>query len=144
MKRFWNKVERHGTGCWEWTANRHRRGYGRFHACVNPDGSNRQVLSHRFSWELTNGPIPDGMCVLHRCDNPPCVNPDHLFLGTQGDNITDMVSKQRNRSKLSIDQIPTIRSYLSQGCTSLDIALLLGCHPTTISRIATGKSWSHV
>lgn len=87
--RFWNKVDRSGD-CWTWQGSRDRKGYGR--VSVNQ----RPVLAHRFSWTLSHGPIPDGLCVLHKCDNPPCVNPEHLFLGTIADNNRDMVAKGRH------------------------------------------------
>lgn len=96
IDRFWAKVDRGEPGeCWEWSGycNDEAGGHGAFRV------SRAKVdKSHRFSWELHNGPIPVGMCVLHRCDNPPCVNPHHLFLGTQRDNIADMVAKGRNRT----------------------------------------------
>lgn len=87
---FWRGVDKAGD-CWIWTRCRDRRGYGRFSA----KGHRR---AHRFSWALTNGPIPPGMCVLHRCDNPPCVNPAHLFVGTSNDNVADMMAKGRFRN----------------------------------------------
>ncbi len=87
--RFWSKVRQSG-GCWIWTAGLSKSGYGKFAP------SHRQTVgAHRVSYELFNGEIPDGMCVLHRCDNPPCVNPHHLFLGTQVDNVADRNSKNR-------------------------------------------------
>ena len=88
--RFWSKV-RTGTGCWEWTGARARFGHGLVH--VGPGGKLAQT--HRVAWELMVGPVPEGMGVLHRCDNPPCVRPDHLFLGTQQDNVRDMWAKGR-------------------------------------------------
>ena len=95
--RFWEKVDKNGpihptltTPCWIWTAFCNADGYGVFGT-----GAKTLISPHRFSWELHFGPIPDGLWVLHKCDNPPCVNPSHLFLGTQLDNIQDMLSKGR-------------------------------------------------
>jgi hypothetical protein len=78
-------------GCWEWTGALHRNGYGAFKL---RDG--RQMLAHRFAWELANGAVPEGLNVLHQCDNRRCVRPDHLFVGTQRENIRDMVAKGRH------------------------------------------------
>jgi len=88
---FWSKCEPSPT-CWRWTAAQTADGYGQFGV-----GKGRVVGAHRVSWALTNGPIPAGMNVLHRCDNPPCIRPDHLFLGTNADNSADMVRKHRGR-----------------------------------------------
>ncbi|MGW2169160.1 HNH endonuclease signature motif containing protein [Streptomyces sp. NPDC001705] len=87
---FWPKVQWTRDGCWEWGASRHRNGYGQFHL-----PGKRHALAHRASWLLLFGPIPDGLHVLHRCDNRPCVRPDHLFLGTRVDNMQDMAAKGR-------------------------------------------------
>jgi hypothetical protein len=90
-ERFWAKVDRTGD-CWVWLAGKGRGGYGRLsRAGLSP----QYRLAHRHSWELAYGPIPDGLHVCHRCDNPPCVNPAHLFLGTDKDNLDDMRSKGR-------------------------------------------------
>lgn len=103
-ERFWLKVDRSDTnGCWEWTGTKRGYGYGAFAY------QGVTVVASRFSYELHYGPIPDGMLVLHRCDNPACVNPSHLFLGTNKDNTRDMIDKGRqgfggNRTKtLSLD-----------------------------------------
>jgi hypothetical protein len=97
-ERFWSKVNKNGptmphmtTACWAWTATRIQGGYGRL-------GLNRKHhLAHRVAWEMANGSVPAGLDVLHRCDNPPCVNVEHLFLGTQADNTADMIAKGRER-----------------------------------------------
>ena len=96
--RFWDRVQLvHGArklsfpGCWEWQGSRFRNGYGRI--CVR----GKRIGTHRYVWEVERGAIPPGMCVLHRCDNPRCVRPDHLFLGTNSDNTQDMVQKRRHR-----------------------------------------------
>jgi len=91
-ERFWDKVAvaADDEGCWEWTASTNKLGYGWF-------GAHRKThLAHRVSWELNVGPIPEGSHVLHRCDNPPCIRPGHLFLGTDADNMADMVAKRRH------------------------------------------------
>jgi len=89
--RFWAKVQKTAT-CWLWTGTRTRQGYGQFAV-----DKRTRASAHRMAYELTHGPIPEGLDVLHKCDNPPCCNPEHLFLGTHQDNMIDAVHKGRLR-----------------------------------------------
>jgi hypothetical protein len=124
--RFWAKVQK-TDGCWKWIGGTTSFGYGVVEISRNP---RRRTQAHRVSWELHYGPIPDGMDVLHSCDNPPCTRPDHLFLGTALDNQQDAINKKRRplvpdglvtswinqpRKLFSDDQIRQIRElYESQ------------------------------
>lgn len=89
--RFWSRVRKtDGDGCWEWTGTFRTTGYGQFLA------AGQQWIAHRYAWKMANGPIPNGMFVCHKCDNPPCVRVSHLFLGTAADNAADMKAKGRS------------------------------------------------
>lgn len=90
---FWKRVDKspHPKGCWLWTGSKNRQGYG------ETMFRKRHLRANRVAYELANGPIPEGLMVLHSCDNPPCVNPDHLFLGTGTDNMQDCIRKGRTR-----------------------------------------------
>lgn len=107
--RFWEKVEKTEDGCWLWMFSLNKKGYGKYSI------KNGWMFAHRFVWEITYGPIPDGMFVLHECDTPACCRPDHLFLGTHQDNMTDRAAKGRGlgeknqNTKLTDAQVATIR-----------------------------------
>jgi HNH endonuclease len=105
-ERFWAKVKR-GPGCWEWQGYRDRKGYGRI------GGGKDSQLVHRLSWSLHHGD-PGELCVLHHCDNPPCVNPDHLFLGTIQDNNADMIAKGRRRPDVRATHCKRGHEYTSE------------------------------
>lgn len=92
VERFWLKVAQ-AEGCWLWLGAKGRRGYGYLHRGGKTD--RHPIRAHRASWEIHFGAIPAGLWVLHKCDNPPCVNPNHLFLGTRKDNMDDCASKGR-------------------------------------------------
>ena len=93
IERFENKFEKHASGCWLWVAGKYPTGYGMFH--LTPKRGVSPTNAHRASWLLYRGPIPQGKQVCHHCDIHACVNPEHLFLGTQKDNIQDMIAKGR-------------------------------------------------
>jgi hypothetical protein len=131
--------------CIEWTGYRQSNGYGK----VGVDG--RITYAHRLAWERANGPIPDGMWVLHRCDNRGCVNPDHLFIGTRRDNTDDMLAKGRScrgtrqhLAKLTDDAVREIRRLNSEGVSQMELARRYGVHQGTIWPILRRKTWRHV
>lgn len=110
-------------------------------------------LAHRASWTVFKGEIPEGLCVLHKCDNPPCVNPEHLFLGTKKDNAQDRSRKGRNwnckgernpNAKLTPATVVKIRELLSAGLTTRAVAKVFDTDPATIWRIGKGQRWSSV
>lgn len=148
QERFWEKVDRSGE-CWFWTGCINNSGYGQF----SLDGWMQKA--HRIAWILTNGPIPSGTghhgtCVCHRCDNPLCVRPEHLFLGTHDDNMRDKKAKHRQgnqrgmangRRKLSEDQVRDIRA---DPRTQQSIASDYGLGQSQVSRIKRGEHWPRI
>jgi hypothetical protein len=133
------------SGCWLWLGALMPNGYGRF------EMHRFDEYAHRASWILHRGAITDGLYVLHKCDIPSCVNPDHLFLGTQQDNLDDCRMKGRTRrgaqvwnAKLDDDKVRAIRKLLSLGVSQQAIADKFGVHQIKISHIARGISWRHV
>lgn len=137
MDRLWNRTyEPDENGCMMW-AGATARGYGQ----LKVDG--KVVYAHRLAWEVYYGaPVPDGMHVLHECDNPLCVNPDHLFLGTHQDNMKDRQSKGRFSSTLTQEQVDRIRErYAEGGVLQKELAEEYGVSHTTISRILSEVRW---
>ena len=141
-ERFWNRVKiGDPNSCWEWQGKTIKDGYGAFHF------QGKRVIASRFVWILTYGEIPKGMYVLHKCDNPSCVNPRHLFLGTQKDNMRDASLKLRKsgphngRTKLSWPQVDTIRILLERGWSTCCLAKLFGVNYKTVWQIREGKTW---
>lgn len=142
--RFWSKVQK-TNNCWIWLTGK-RKGYGVF--CANY----KTLFAHRFSWELYFGAIPKDLHVLHKCDNRACVNPDHLFLGTQKDNINDMVEKNRQakgenhgESKLTEKQVLKIRElYSRDDISQRKLAKKFKITQTMIGYIVNKQSWKHL
>lgn len=147
-ERLWEKTA-NGPGCWMWLGAVTNR-YG-----ILRDADGRGRRTHRVAWEVTNGPIPPGMYVCHRCDTPLCVRPDHLFLGTSQDNHADMVAKGRHRvsplpgcsnprSKLRPDQVRRIRDRLRAGESAPSIARDFPVCTSVVQMIRSGKHYSSV
>lgn len=155
-RRFWSKVDKtpgHGPqgDCWLWTGAPNSDGYGSLRIGSRRDGSRTGIKSHRLSYLLHYGNVPDGLQVLHRCDNPPCVNPDHLFLGTHTDNMRDRSAKGRGNhptgernaaTRLSSRQVATIRERYAKGeVFQHQLAAEFGIAQTTVSAIVRGEIW---
>lgn len=128
-----------GSGCWAWVGAT-RQGYGVIGRGGRSEGL---VYAHRLAWELAYGPVPAGMCVLHRCDNRPCTNPDHLWLGSRGDNNRDMVAKGRHvgTRRLTAAQVREIRLSPDSART---LAGRFGVSPSAIYQVRSRRNWGHV
>lgn len=150
-QRLWDRVpNKPEIGCWEWQGARTKNGYGLIGV---PGGRNRNKRTHRVSYELAYGPIPDGLCVLHRCDNPPCVRPEHLFLGTRVDNNRDRDAKGRTRAgrkrhgeasplaKLTSEAVAVIRREAGH-TTVLALARRFGVSETAVRKARDGETWA--
>lgn len=141
-KRFWNRINK-TEGCWIWTGAITKAGYGVLYgAAYKPI-----VYAHRASFELHHGPIEEGKWVCHKCDNPRCVNPDHLFSCTQSENVKDMDQKGRRKStyRLTEEQVKEIRKayipwVVSKGMLAKRYGVSMGC----IDGILIGKSWKNL
>lgn len=145
VSRFWSRVRIGGPDeCWIWARTTDRDGYGRFWA------QKMDLRAHRISFWMHHGETPEGMCVCHRCDNPRCVNPAHLFLGSIVENRMDCVHKRRNTkgsamhtAKLKEEDIPVIRDRKRSGARSVELAMEYGVSNSTIKRIVSGSMWRH-
>ena len=147
-QRVEEQVERDpNSGCWLWTGTLLSSGYGQVAWRKNRD------LAHRASYAAFKQSIPAGQSVLHKCDTPACVNPDHLFLGTQLDNMRDKMAKgravfargdQSGTARLSEVDIPGIRQDVRGGASHARVAARLGVSRKTISAVVHGRTWSHV
>lgn len=151
-ERFWSKVDKENGPihpiygrCWVWSAGRFDSGYGAFN--IN-SSAKKLVRAHRFAREISSGLVPYGLLVLHKCDNPPCVRPEHLFVGTWADNMRDKVAKGREshvraNNKLTEDQVRQIRIRIGNEIDA-GIASDFGVSVTTIRLIRIGATWRSV
>lgn len=150
-ERFWQTVEK-GSACWEWRGKRFPNGYGSFFATLS--GKRRYLLAHREAWRFSFGSIPDGQLVLHRCDNPPCCNPEHLFLGTTQDNVNDKVRKGRARGAVGMASGNAVltddivremrRVHREEGIGKRKLAARHGVSESTAHAILRNKTWLHI
>jgi len=139
---FWEKVDK-SKECWEWQAARDKDGYGFFHH------HGKMGKAHRFSWEMHNGPIPEGLQVLHKCDNPRCIRPDHLFVGTNIENVADRTKKRRqpdgerhNEAKVTLKQVQEMRRNGKTG-TYKSIGQRYGLSIAQTAKILNNQSWKN-
>jgi len=146
IERFWAKVDRgNNDECWNWKGST-IAGYGG----ISEKG--RRLYSHQVAYTIAYGSIPEGMWVLHQCDNRKCCNPSHLWLGTRQDNIDDMVNKDRHSrgerkgkgAKLTDDKIVEIRKLKELGISQKELAVRFSVNQSTISRICAVKNWRHI
>ena len=149
-ERFYSMVSK---DCWIWQGARQTNGYGK--VCRHIDGKVNYIAAHRWSWMLRNGPIPEGLNVCHKCDVKLCVNPGHLFLGTQADNIRDMHRKARapvgersNKNKLTEAMVREIRTLYVRPkrnrSNAVELAKKYGVKPGAIAAVIAGRLWKHV
>lgn len=139
VKSFEKDVIKQDGSCWGWKGTIHKSGY----STISTSNTRNTRLAHRISWMIHNGPIPDGLHVLHHCDNTICTRPDHLFLGTHLDNMKDRTVKLRQPSKLTKEQVFEIKKLLKIGeLTQEEIAKTYEVTGSVISNINKGKSWS--
>jgi len=144
-ERFWQNVIKQESGCWLWVGTTIPRGYGQI------GFKGKMLLAHRIAWELRYGEIPRGMCVCHHCDNPACVNPEHLFVGTHKDNEDDKWRKgrgcrgsQHHNAKLTEAEVLSIRSERQIGLSLSTLANKYGVSRKLILLISQHKIWTHI
>ena len=146
LERFLSKVNKQENGCWLWTGARDKNGYGWFNGVGKPGGHTR---ANRQAWMFFRGDIPKGLFVCHTCDTPSCVNPDHLFLGTNNDNRQDSKQKGRtcrgtrvNTNRLSESQVHEIRKrYIPRVVTQKYLAEQYGVSESAVGLIITNRNW---
>jgi hypothetical protein len=138
-ERFWRHVPKQPDGeCWEWQGTRQSHGYGHLR------WGGKQVYAHRVAYLLANGQVPRGVHVMHSCDNPPCVNPQHLSTGSRTDNMQDMVRRGRQRHGGALfgwGQVEALRERYRGGERQIDLAVEFGVSPSSMHNLISGKTY---
>lgn len=159
-RRFDSKIKLCESGCWEWCGWKNNKGYGIFDVFIGKRRS-RKLLAHRVNFAIHNGHIPNGLFILHRCDNPICVNPEHLFAGTQKENVADAMRKGRNstppassrkffigsrhgNARLTEEIVREARRRNAAGESGHNLAKEYGVHFVTMYDALRGETWKHV
>jgi hypothetical protein len=162
LARFWSKIDKYGpiasnlpTRCWNWRGATSGKGYGVM--CVTRKrGAKRLEYAHRLSVELLRGVIPGDKVVLHKCDNPPCCNPEHLLVGTQQENILDMFAKGRGRrdnpargerqhlAKMTEEKVRLARKLRGAGISFRKLAIRFGMSKSAMRAAVVGETWKHL
>lgn len=146
---FWSRVKKgDGDACWNYIGHRNKLGYGRQRF------NTKNMMAYRISWELVNGPVPKGKQLNHKCNNPSCVRPDHLYAGTQKDNMRDVAATGIKRdsvsgqnsvlAKLKNEDVFEIRKMIKSGVAICQIGRIFSVHETTIHAIDKGRTWTHI
>jgi hypothetical protein len=149
VTRFWTHVDQRGAeDCWPWMACRQASGHGQFTVTTRP---RKLMPAHRFMWTLVHGPIPDVMKVCHTCDHGWCVNPAHLFIGTQADNLRDCREKGRHmhgerhyKAKVTAETVRTIRAAVTAGERRAAVGARCGVTRKYVDQIMSGRTWRHL
>lgn len=152
LMRFWKAAPNTNQDeCWIWGGEIDAHGYGRITAGSKKDGTRKNFLAHRVAYFIANGSLDSSVKVCHRCDTPACVNYKHLFIGTQAENVADMVGKGRHQhgsangmAKLDDSKVLEILRRTRAGETKAEVSRSIGISRSAISMIASGKRWGHV
>lgn len=151
--RILSKVIVDENGCWNWTGSKNSEGYGNIGVGSRKDGTRKTLKAHRASYSVFVGEIPLGRDICHKCDNPSCVNPSHLFPGTEKENVADMDAKGRRgfvlsenhpKAKLTENDVMEARTLRKQGFSYYRLAKMYGVYRETMRQAVIGKTWKHM